>query len=77
MEGLVGTLFLTPLVGALLMPWVSKLGRRAADALVTVVMAVTVGTCLMLLPGAASTSSALFAGTASIERWRLFDAAAV
>ncbi|MGV8042589.1 MAG: complex I subunit 5 family protein [Thermoanaerobaculaceae bacterium] len=57
MEGLVGTLFLTPLVGALLMPWVSKLGRRAADALVTVVMAVTVGTCLMLLPGAASTST--------------------
>ena len=55
MEGLVGTLFLTPLVGALLMPWVSKLGRRAADAFVTLAMVVTVVTCLLLLPGAAST----------------------
>lgn len=56
MEGSVGTLFLTPLVGALLMPWVSRLGRRAADALVTLAMAVTVAASLMLLPAAATTS---------------------
>ncbi len=52
MEALVGSLLLTPLLGALLMPWVSKLGRRAADALVTLVMLATLVSVLALLPAA-------------------------
>lgn len=56
MEALVGSLLLTPLLGALLMPWVSKLGRRAADALVTVAMLATLVSCLALLPAAKVTT---------------------
>ncbi len=57
MDGSVATLFLTPLLGALLMPWVSRLGRRAADAFVVVAMAVAMAACLALLPGAATTAA--------------------
>ena len=56
MEALVGSLLLIPLLGALLMPWVSKLGRRAADAFVTLAMLATLVSCLGLLPAAKVTT---------------------
>ena len=38
MEPAIGVILILPLLGALLMPWASKLGRRWADGLVTAVM---------------------------------------
>jgi multicomponent Na+:H+ antiporter subunit D len=50
MEAYIGVIVVFPLAGALLMPWASKLGRRWADALVTVIMLSMVVACLGLVP---------------------------
>ena len=61
MEAYIGSVLLVPLIGALLMPWVSKLGRRAADTLAGVVGFALVASCLALVPqkGAPSTFQVL------------------
>ena len=57
MDAYVGSVLLLPLVGALLMPWVSKLGRRAADLLAGAVGLGVLGSCLALVPGAGATTA--------------------
>lgn len=63
MDLIVGFFVLCPLLGALLMPWASKLHRRAADWLALLVGASLLWACLSLF-GAASPASFSLAGTA-------------
>ncbi len=57
MEPYVGSVLLLPLVGALVMPWVSRLGRRAADVLAGVVGLGVLASCLALVPGAGTVTA--------------------
>ena len=50
MEPAIGVILILPLLGALLMPWTSKLGRRWADGLVTAVMLGLFVSCLSMVP---------------------------
>ncbi len=63
MEAYVGSVLLLPLLGALLMPWVSKLGRRAADILAGAVGLAVLVSCLALVPAAGGTSAFRAFGT--------------
>jgi multicomponent Na+:H+ antiporter subunit D len=63
MEAYVGSILLLPLVGALVMPWVSKLGRRAADALAGAVGLAVLASCLALVPHAGTPATLQVLGT--------------
>ncbi|HVN75345.1 MAG TPA: proton-conducting transporter membrane subunit [Thermoanaerobaculaceae bacterium] len=63
MDAYVGSVLLLPLVGALLTPWVSKLGRRAADVLAGAVGLAVLASCLALVPAAGITTAFRAFGT--------------
>ena len=63
MEAYLGSVLLLPLLGALLMPWVSKLGRRAPDVLAGTVGLGVLASCLALVPGASTTTAFQVLGT--------------
>jgi multicomponent Na+:H+ antiporter subunit D len=52
MEAYVGSLLVTPLLGVLLLPWISKLGRRSTDVFAGLVGLATLVSALGLVPSA-------------------------
>ncbi len=54
MESYIGVILLVPPIGVLLMPWASRMGKRAADALGVAAMAALLFLTLRLIPAAAN-----------------------
>jgi multicomponent Na+:H+ antiporter subunit D len=63
MGSYVALFVLIPLLGAILMPWASRLHRRAADSLALVASAVPVGLCAAFLGAGATPAESAIAGT--------------